>query len=395
MSLPAFQVGISLLPASGRRMNPLRRAHKARFQPAPLTVDHGMGNSASSSTLSTSASSSSSSSSQLAEPGDVFGPSHPLYPLVSVHLPDVLTRLVIAYHSPLLPRQQHYRGHVLMPDGTWAFRDQRDARTSANALSLDRHSFSWSGWMNRSPARRHGRNYFLLSFRSHSKPGSSHLHVGYRKHYVEGRSEAQNRAFTFGFNGNDLDVRPHHANLDLYGCWEHWSGSFEYPRPQTEPPTPIIPHTNETFSCSESTHPPAGTVLGRRKLYRNGVLLVEDDCIPLVADADSTLVLGNYENHGMDMTLDGGVCDVRVYSRALNEAEIRALYEGDDQGVSAEGLEAHYPLEGDKHIPRWRGAPQRFVDVSGHERHLEHRRNFEWREKLPEARGRFDPNGEL
>ena len=312
------------------------------------------------------------SNASLDAPERVFGPSHPLHALVAAHLPDVLASIVLAYQSPLLPRQGHYGGHTVLPYGTWAFRDPRQQRMAANPLSLARRSFSWSGWMNRAPGGTwrgvdHWHNHFLLSLDSHSRgPPSHHLHIGYRKHY-KAATVQQDQAFTFAFNANDLDVRPAHTQLTLFNGWEHWSGSFEYPRP----PLPLIPHTNESYTCEAATNPPAGTVLGRRKLYRNGVLLVEDDCIPLVADEHSTLILGNYQNSGHDMTLDGGVCDVRVYSRVLHEAEMRALYEGDEQAVSAEALEAHWPLQSDKHIAQAEGVSGTIVDVSGNERHLE------------------------
>ena len=256
----------------------------------------------------------------------VFGPTHPLHPLVSAHLPDVLTRVVLAYLSPLLPRSQHYRGHVLLKYGAYGFRDQREQYMSANPLSLQRRSFSWSGWMNRVPSvAARSRNHFLLSFecqhRSNDAPGYW-LHIGYRKHYNAQHNVSQNQCFTFAFFSNDLDARPADTALDTFGTWEHWSGSFEYPRTQTTPPI----HNDSTFTSDSARQYPAGTVLGRRRLYRNGRLVVEDDCLPLMADEESRLVVGNYQHHGHDMTLDGGVCDVRLYSRVLSEAEMRALY---------------------------------------------------------------------
>ena len=302
----------------------------------------------------------------------IFGPSHPLHSLVAAHLPDVLTRLVLAYQSPLLPRQQHYRGHIQLPYGAYGFRDQRVASMAANPLSLARRSFSWSGWMNRAPRNHRYRNYFLLSFEAHDKHGvpSQWLHVGYRQYYARQKGPSANRAFTFAFNGNDLDARPAHTDLEVFGSWEHWSGSFEYPRTQTTPPIPPPPK-DDSFTCDAARFPPAGSVLGRRRLYRNGQLLVEDDCLPLVADVCSTLSVGNYQNYGDDMTIDGGVCDVRLYSRVLSEAEMRALYEGEEREVSSDGLEAHWPLERDEHIPQTEGAARRMMDVSGNERHLE------------------------
>ena len=305
-----------------------------------------------------------------AESDDVFGPTHPLHPLVAAHLPDVLARIVLAYQSPLLPRQKHYRGHTLLQYGAYGFRDQRQPHTATNALSLARRSFSWSGWMARSANHRH-RNHFLLSFESHVHDGQSYwLHIGYRKHYVRHNNAEQNAAFTFAFFANDLDARPADTDLALVGEWEHWSGSFEYPRPQTTPPTPLIPNTNESYHSEGARNPPAGTLPGRRKLYRNGVLVIEDDCIPLTAAESSTLVLGNYQNNGHGMTLDGGVCDVRLYSRVLSDVEMRALYEGEEHEVSAEGLEAHWPLESDKHISPAEGTERLMLDVSGNERHL-------------------------
>ena len=374
MAFSPFAVGSSQPLPHRREMSHVRRSKKARHHPALLDEFDTPASDASCSSSSSPTSSYSAAVNH--EVVAVFGPSHPLYSLVSAHLPDVLTRLVLAYQSPLLPRQQHYHGHILLPYGSYGFRDQRQQRMAGNPLSLARRSFSWSGWMNRSPsARGRMRNHFLLSFQSHDKGGPSQwLHIGYRQHSVRHKSAEENRAFAFAFNGNDLDARPAHTELELFGGWEHWSGSFEYPRPQTTPPLPIIPHTNESYASEPALHPPAGTVLGRRRLYRNGALVVEDDCIPLTADVCSTLVVGNYENHGHDMSLDGGVCDVRLYSRVLSEAEMRALYEGEEHEVGGEGLEAHWPLESDKHFSQTHGVGGTIFDVSGNERHLELRR---------------------
>ena len=326
----------------------------------------------------------------------VFGPSHPLHALVAAHLPDVLASIVLAYQSPALPRQGHYGGHTVLPYGTWAFRDPRQQRMAANPLSLARRSFSWSGWMNRAPGGTRGvddwHNHFLLSLDSHrSRPSSHHLHIGYRRH-CHYATVQQNQCFTFAFNANDLDVQPHQADLSLFDGWEHWSGSFDYPPPNSTPPPPPPPppHANQWYHYG-AVYTPASTVLGRRKLYRNGVLLVEDDCRPLVADEHSTLILGNYQNSGHDMTLDGGVCDVRVYSRVLHEAEMRALYEGDEQAVSAEALEAHWPLQSDKHIAQAEGVSGTIVDVSGNERHLEVRTM----NRTDRMMSRYQPSGQL
>ena len=347
-----------------------RRSHKARYHSARSHDSETTASFTPSWSSTTSSSSSSSSSTSQPSPGvDVFGPTHPLHPLVAAHLPDVLARIVLAYQSPLLPRQHHYHGHIVLPYGAYGFRDQRQLHMSANPLSLAGRSFSWSGWMNRSPVGPRWRNYFLLSFEAHNKPGPSQwLHIGYRQHYdkmIRGvETPEESRAFTVGFNGNDLDARPADTDLMLFGAWEHWSGSYDYPRQLT---TPHVPCNN---ACEEALHPPAGTLFGRRKLYRNGELVVEDDCIPLTADQHSTLVVGNYQHHGHDMTLDGGVCDVRLYSRVLSAAEMRALYSGEEHEVSGECLEAHWPLEGEQHIAT-KGAKREMLDVSGNERHLE------------------------
>jgi hypothetical protein len=61
---------------------------------------------------------------------------------------------------------------------------------------------------------------------------------------------------------------------------------------------------------------------------------------------------------------------VRLYSRVLSEAEMRALYEGEEQLVSAECLEALWPLERDEDIKAVDRLGLAIVDVSGHERHL-------------------------
>jgi hypothetical protein len=53
------------------------------------------------------------------------------------------------------------------------------------------------------------------------------------------------------------------------------------------------------------------------------------------AGRHSTLQIGH--THRPHPAVDGGLCDVRLYSRALSEAEVRALYEGEQQLVSAEG----------------------------------------------------------
>ena len=383
-SFTPFAVGNTQPQARPRRFPAGARSHIARVTRAQGARDEQFDQqSSSSSPDSNNATFSTPPANGEYEP--VFGPSHPLYALISAHLPDVLARLVISYQTPLLPRGQHYRGHVLLQYGVYGYRDQREQSMTANPLSLHRRSFSWSGWMNRTPhnnARRS--NHFLLSFKQPHHPGEPDtgywLHIGYRKHYNRQHDVAQNQCFTFAFFSNDLDARPADTDLDTFGSWEHWSGSFEYPRSQSTPP--IV--NDSTFTSEQARNFPAGAVLGRRRLYRNGRLVVEDDCLPMLAGEQSKLVVGNYEDWGNDMALDGGVCDVRIYSRVLSETDCRNLYEGEEHEVSGEGLEAHWPLDSDKHIPhrsllpsdpaQAQGRARVMLDVSGNERHLEMKR---------------------
>jgi hypothetical protein len=266
----------------------------------------------------------------------VFGPSNPLYSLVLPHLPvPDLTRLVLQYASPLLPRQGRYQGNAILSKYTTV---QYAPSASCPSFSLARRSFSWSGWLYRTEDVD---RQFLLEVCSipSSAGGSQRLHCGYR----------YNR-FTFGFFHNDLDSPAHQAGQRRKTTWEHWAGTFHFPRSE-QLHGAVMPHEH-------SSDAPASE-LGRRRLYRDGQLVAEDDCRPLLVTADNRILLGA-ASYDHALNLKGGICDVRLYSRALSEEEVAALYEGEDGRVDREGLEAEWRLETGGALAE---------DSSGHGRH--------------------------
>ena len=290
---------------------------------------------------------------------DIFGPSNPLYSSVANHLPDVLTRIVVQYASPLYPRQARYAGNAIMEsrsDIVYETRHQLQSAPSSpspssssclsNAprprFSLYHRSFSVSGWLKRRAADR-PRCEFLLSVQllGASSAACCWLHLGYLPHP---HSHGQANCFTLGFYGNDLDARPPLIDLQPNGQWEHWAATFHFPLP-AEP---------------ETAQP-----LGRRRLYRDGRLLLQDDCLPLLIGEEHQILLGTYRR-GM-WVLQGGICDVRLYSRALQQQEVEALYAGEDAAVSRDGLELQYELTAADE-PSADGSSL-LRDSSGHERH--------------------------
>ena len=169
--------------------------------------------------------------------------------------------------------------------------------------------------------------------------GSQRLHCGYRY-----------GCFTFGFFHNDLNSPAHQTGRNRQTAWEHWAGSFEFPRSE-QLHGAVIPN--------ESSPDAAASELGRRRLYRDGRLVAEDDCRPLLIPADNRILLRG-ASYDSGLNLEGGICDVRLYSRALSEEEVVALYEGEDGRVQRDGLEAEWRLETGGAVAE---------DSSGHARH--------------------------
>ena len=294
---------------------------------------------------------------------DVFGPPHPLFQLVSAatQLPDVLIRIVVHYASHLFPRQAQYAGNIVLQrsstiyyratDPTAASSSSSSTSTaplpgpslpsdsgssSSDRFSLSDRSWSMCGWMNRAVPNV---PQFLLSVHATDRAMSNntHVHIGYTCHP---HGSATN-CFTVGFYANDLDVTPPTIDVGGHHEWEHWCTTLHYPRPaECGPYTP--PTTEHTHAEYKDANVPN---LARRRLYRNGVLLAEDDCQLPNIDHNHTLLLGRYAT-SVFPSLHGGLCDVRLYSRALEADEVHALYAGEeDVDSSKEGLEVWYKLD--------------------------------------------------
>ena len=286
---------------------------------------------------------------------DVFGPTHPLYKPIAAttRLPDVLTRIVVQYASHLYPRQAHYAGNVVLAQSTDIKYTSSGAASSAasssssttasstpsasavDSFSLRNRSWSMCGWMSRAVG---GTPSFLLSVLANPRPSytNSHVHLGYTCHPHGGPTNC----FTAGFYANDLDLTPPAVDVDAHHEWEHWCVTLHCPQPGD-----------------------GGSGLARRRLYRNGALMAEDACQPPDIDGGFTLLLGRYDPHHFQC-LQGGTCDVRLYSRALEAGEINALYAGEERAEgSKEALEVWYKLDAtdfDESVVR---------DSSGHGRH--------------------------
>ena len=319
---------------------------------------------------------------------DVFGPPHPLFHLVSAatQLPDVLTHIVVHYASHLYPRQARYAGNVMLQRNTTvqyqvtstpvpSFSVAASASSlspsspvvssssassfhtvastsplpgpslSANSgssaggrFSLFDRSWSVCGWMNRAVPNV---PQFLLSVHSTDRVAamdvSSQVHIGYTCH----PHGSPTNCFTVGFPSNDLNISAPTIDVAAHHEWEHWCTTLHYPRPaECGPYTP--PTTEHTHAEYKDANVPN---LARRRLYRNGVLLAEDDCQLPNIDHNHTLLLGQYAT-SVFPSLHGGLCDVRLYSRALEADEVHALYAGEeDVDSSKEGLEVWYKLD--------------------------------------------------
>ena len=312
--------------------------------------------------------------------------------LIIEHLPPVLTELVMQYYSAILPTRQHYSGHAFLENNAY-FRYANDYRLSlarsatgqpllSRPLRLDHRSFSWSGWVNRTSTVD---NQFLFSFSNphvHVPPLLSNLHVGYRHYQLKDRHV---ECFTFGFWCNDLDAKQV-ADVNSTDEWELWCGTFEYPVSSPLQSTDFLP---SIFSILPSYSLPAVSApsLGHRRLYRNGRLLVSDEC-PAFTGTNCVFAVGNrLVSSQAKEGLKGGVADVRIWSRALREDEVVALWEGEEDNVSKAGLEVWYrfdeseegmSVEGDdeeaaddavecKRAEKEKG--RLLLDHSGHERH--------------------------
>ena len=100
------------------------------------------------------------------------------------------------------------------------------------------------------------------------------------------------------------------------------------PLPPLPPPRLLCTPPKTKHTHAEYKHAKAPN-LARRRLYRNGVLLAEDDCQSPDVDDHHTLLLGRFarDTHS---PLHGGLCDVRLYSRALEADEVHAARSVDD-----------------------------------------------------------------
>ena len=294
----------------------------------------------------------------IASAPDVFGPTHPLYEPVAATtgLPDVLTRIVVQYASHLYPRQAHYAGNVVLAQSTDIKHSSTSAASSAASSfsstasssspstttasavdSLSLRSCSWTvcGWMNRAAGSTPS---FLLSILAEPRHNhnNSHVHIGYTCHPHGGPTNS----FTAGFYANDLDLTPPAVDVTGHHEWEHWCVTLQHAQPED-----------------------GGSGLARRRLYRNGALMAEDACRPPDIDGGYTLLLGRYDPYHFQC-MQGGVCDVRLYSRALEASEIAALYAGEERVEgSAEALEVWYKLDATDF------AESVVRDSSGHGRH--------------------------
>ena len=314
--------------------------------------------------------------------------SNALSALINELLPPVLTQLVMQYYSAILPTRHHYTGHAFLENNAY-FRYANDYRLSSarsatgqpllsRPLRLDHRSFSWSGWVNRTSTVD---NQFLFSFSNphvHVPPLLSNLHVGYRHYQLKDRHV---ECFTFGFWCNDLDAKQP-ADVTSTDEWEHWCGTFEYPVSSPLPSTDFLP---SLFSILPSYSLPAVSApsLGHRRLYRNGRLLVSDEC-PAFTGTNCVFAVGNrLVSSQAKEGLKGGVGDLRLWSRALREDEVVALWEGEEEKVSKEALEVWYRfdeseeginVEGDDEVEDEKREMEKekgrlLLDHSGHERH--------------------------
>ena len=289
-------------------------------------------------------------------PLDVFGPSNSLYPFVLPHLPDVLTRIVIHYASPLFPCQHHYSGNAIMHANCHAAFNTRTAALlcsspAARTAPLSR-PFSLSGaltvcgWLHRS---RTDKAAFLLSIHSNAphSPHHPYVFVGYVPFLQTGQLQLSAR-----YAVDDLLSAPHTAvqPTDYHG-WEYIALTFQ-------PHTADQPAEQLDDDDDDTDEPTTGT----RRLYHNGALIAQDECPPLPLHTDFHLLLGRYDTRSLAPSLHGGLCDVRVYSRAVGEDEVQRLFEGED--VSEEGLEVRWRMDVSQ-----QGEEKYVRDSSGHARH--------------------------
>ena len=297
---------------------------------------------------------------------DVFGSSNPLYPLVLHHLPDVLARIVVHYASPLFPRQCQYAGNAMLGCGCHAAFNTRTARLlSSSSATSPRSSdpssvsttlsrarpFSLSGaltvcgWMCRPRADKAA---VLLSANSNVPQAArpTCMFVGYDKdvHSNEPRLSAR-------FADEPALLAPQSAVLPTaHRGWEHIALTFQ--------PAAVEEKEDMDDDEEDAAEPAAGT----RRLFHNGALVAQDECSPLPLHTDFYLLLGRYDMRIASTSAQGGLCDVRVYSRALDADEVQRLYEGEE--VSSEQLEVRWRLDVSQC-----GEEQYVRDSSGHNRH--------------------------
>ena len=298
---------------------------------------------------------------------DVFGPSNPLYPLLLLHLPDVLTRIVVHFASPLYPRHAQYTGNAVLRSGCHAafntrtaglLASQASSRSDASALTSalsSARTFSLlgpltvCGWMCRPRADKPG---FLLSANTNSPHAvrSTVLFIGHDKH-SSGEVQLCTR-----FGGEPTLCASHSITGPepaVHGGWEFVAVTFQ----------PAAADIDEAMEAElEDDEDEGEPTSGTRRLYHNGSIVAEDECSPALLGTDFHLLIGRYDTRPMSSFAQGGLCDVRVYSRALDADEVRGLYEG--QEVSSEQLEVRWRLDGSQ-----LGEDRYVRDSSGHNRH--------------------------
>ena len=82
------------------------------------------------------------------------------------------------------------------------------------------------------------------------------------------------------------------------------------------------------------------------KLYINGIL-INTESMSRIIESSGDITIGCYENCTEDYAFNGLIDDLRIYNRALNEAEIKELYKLGQPINLSDGLVAHYEFEGD------------------------------------------------
>lgn len=147
----------------------------------------------------------------------------------------------------------------------------------SNGFSFSNSSFTISSW-----AKRDSNGDYDCIIGQGSGTANASLHIGFRDAALQFK-------FTFAFYQNDLDVPSQYSDLLLH----HWACSYD-----------AITHA--------------------RKVYRDGVL-VASDISPTNYAGSGPIYLGLHYP-GNPSNFGGTIDDIRIYNRALTEAEITQLY---------------------------------------------------------------------